>query len=92
MKKVCQNDNYKAQDKLPYDACTIWPFCPFGKKLMLSALKVKCFQPDFAIFLAHFFANSENAPKFKETTEFEQEMLNISSELKFEGSHWAFYE
>jgi hypothetical protein len=40
---------------------------------MLSALKVKSFQPDFAIF----FANSENTTKFKETSEFRQEMLNI---------------
>jgi hypothetical protein len=51
------------------------------KKLMLSALKVKRFQPDFA-----------NATKFKETSEFRQEMLNILSALIFAGSHLAFYE
>jgi hypothetical protein len=27
---------------------------PYWKKSMLSALKVKCFQPDFAIFFALF--------------------------------------
>jgi hypothetical protein len=59
---------------------------------MLSALKVKCFQPDFAIFFTHFFANSENATKFKDTSEFRQEMLNILSALKFSGPHLAFYE
>jgi hypothetical protein len=59
---------------------------------MLSALKVKCFQPDFAIFFMSFFANSKNATKFKETSECRQEMLNILSTLKFAGSHLAFYE
>jgi hypothetical protein len=54
---------------------------------MLSALKVKPFQPDFAIF----FADGENATKFKETSEFRHEMLNILSILKFAGSHLAFY-
>ncbi len=34
------------------------------EKMILSALKVKCFQPDFAIF----FANGENAIKSKETS------------------------
>jgi hypothetical protein len=57
-----------------------------------SALKVKCFQPDFTIFFAYFFTNSENATKFKETFEFRQEMLNILSALKLAGSHLAFYE
>jgi hypothetical protein len=28
---------------------------PIGKKALLSALKVKRFQPDFIIFFAHFF-------------------------------------
>jgi hypothetical protein len=59
---------------------------------MLSVLKVKRFQPDFTIFFAHFFANSENATKFKEKSEFRQEMLTILSMFKFEGSHLAFYE
>jgi hypothetical protein len=59
---------------------------------MLSALKVKHFQPDFAIFLARYFANIENATKSEETLEFRQEMLNILSALKFVGSHLAFYE
>jgi hypothetical protein len=59
---------------------------------MLSAMKVKRFQPDSAIFLAHFFANSENITKFKETYEFRQETLNILSVLKLAGSHLAFYE
>jgi hypothetical protein len=62
------------------------------EKSMLSALKVKCFQPDFTIFFAHFFANGENTTKSKETSEFRQEMLNISSSLKFAGSHLAFDE
>ncbi len=48
--------------------------------------------PDFAIFFAHFFANNENATKFKETFEFRQEMLNILSALKFVGSHWHFMD
>ncbi len=48
---------------------------PIGKKSMLSALKVKHFQSDFAIF----FDNGENATKFKETSKFRQEMLNILS-------------
>jgi hypothetical protein len=59
---------------------------------MLSALKVKHFQPDFAIFFVRFFPNSENATKFQETSEFRQEMLNILIALKFPGSHLAFYE
>jgi hypothetical protein len=59
---------------------------------MLSALKVKRFQPDFAIFIARFFAISEDATKFKETSELRQETLNILSVLKFAGSHLAFYE
>jgi hypothetical protein len=58
---------------------------------MLSALKVKRFQPDFAKLFACFLANSENATKFKETYEFRQEMLNILSGLKFAGSYLAFY-
>jgi hypothetical protein len=41
------------------------------EKRMLSALKVKRFQPDFA--------NSENTTKFKETSEFRQDL----SALKF---------
>ncbi len=57
-----------------------------------SALKVKRFQPNFAIFFACFFANSENATKSKETSKFRQERLNILSTLKFVGSHLAFYE
>jgi hypothetical protein len=36
-------------------------------------------------FCHNFFANSENATKFKETSEFRQEMLNILSVLKFTG-------
>ncbi len=44
---------------------------------MLSALKVKRFQTDFAIF----FANGENATKSKETSKFRQEMMNILSAL-----------
>jgi hypothetical protein len=59
---------------------------------MLSASKVKHFQPDFAIFFAHFFANGENATKSKETSEFRQEMLNILGALKFAGTHLVFYE
>jgi hypothetical protein len=62
------------------------------EKLILSVLKVKHFQPDFAIISARFFANSENATKFKETSEFKQEALNILGSLKFAGSHLAFYE
>jgi hypothetical protein len=50
-----------------------------------SALKVKCFQPNFAIFFMLF---SRNATKSK----FRQEMLTILSALKFTGSHLAFYE
>jgi hypothetical protein len=57
------------------------------EKSVLSALKVKRFQPDFTIFFACFSANSENATKFKETSEFRQETLNILSKLKFAGSH-----
>ncbi len=52
------------------------------------ALKVKCFQPNFAIFSMIFFINSENATKSK----FSQETLNIFSALKFTGSDLAFYE
>ncbi len=59
---------------------------------MLSALKVKWSMPDFAIFFARFFANSEKATKFKETSEFRQEMVNILSVFKFAGSHLALYE
>ncbi len=44
-----------------------------------SALKVKCFQPDFIIFFTHFFS-----PTVK--------TLNILSALKFTGSHLAFYD
>jgi hypothetical protein len=43
---------------LDLTTCSFW-------KLMLSALKVKRFQPNFAIFSAHFFANSENTTKPK---------------------------
>ncbi len=53
-----------------------------------SALKVKHFQPNFDIFSARFFANSENSTKSK----FRQEMLNILIALKLVGSHLAFYE
>ncbi len=59
---------------------------------MLSALKGKCFKHDFRLFFAHFFANSENATKFKETSEIRQETLNILSTLKLAGSHLSFYE
>jgi hypothetical protein len=52
-----------------------------------SALKVKCFQPNFAIFFTLFFTNIENATKSK----FRQEMLNTLSTLKFRGSHLAFH-
>jgi hypothetical protein len=45
----------------------------------LSALKVKCFQPNFTIFLTLFFTNSENTAKSK----FRQDTLNILSALKF---------
>jgi hypothetical protein len=55
---------------------------------MLSALKVKHFQPNFAIFFHAFFTNSENATKSK----FRQETLNILRALKCMGSHLAFYE
>jgi hypothetical protein len=55
---------------------------------MISALKVKRFQPNFAIFLMYFFTNSENATKSK----FSQETLNILGVLKFARSHLAFYE
>jgi hypothetical protein len=41
---------------------------------MLSALKVKRFQPDFAIFFAHSFANDEKGTKSKETSKFRQEI------------------
>jgi hypothetical protein len=53
-----------------------------------SALKVKRFQPNFAIFFRLFFTNSEDATKSK----FCQETLNILSSLKFAGSHLAFCE
>jgi hypothetical protein len=46
--------------------------------MFFSALKVKRFQPNFAIFFTLFFTNSENATKSK----FSQEMLNILRELK----------
>ncbi len=59
------------------------PVSTLLEKLMLSALKVKCLQPDFAIFFTRIFANSENATKFKETSEYRQETLNILSALKF---------
>ncbi len=59
---------------------------------MLSALKVKCFQPDFAIFLRIFFTNGENATNFNKTSEFRQEMLDILSMLKFAGSLLGFHE
>jgi hypothetical protein len=59
---------------------------------MVSPLKVKRFQPDFVIFFACFFANSENATKFKESSDFSQEMLNILSAIKSPGSHLAFYD
>jgi hypothetical protein len=55
---------------------------------IFSALKMKCFQPNFAIFFTLFFTNSENATKSK----FRQETLNILSTFKFTGSHLAFYE
>ncbi len=55
---------------------------------MLSALKVKRFQPNFIIIFMNFFANNENATKSK----FRQETLNILSVLKLRGSHLAFYE
>jgi hypothetical protein len=55
---------------------------------MLSSLKVKHFQPDFAIFFTHFFANSVSATKFKETSEFRQETLYILSALKLMGWHF----
>jgi hypothetical protein len=59
---------------------------------MLSALKVKRFQPDFAIFFTRFFANCETATKFNEASEYRQEILNILTALKFAGSQLAFYE
>jgi hypothetical protein len=62
------------------------------EKIDASALKVKCFQPDFAIFFKRFFSNIETATKFKYSSEFRQEMLNILSTLKFAGSNLAFYE
>jgi hypothetical protein len=37
----------------------------------------------FCHIFARFFANSENATKFKETSEFRQETLNILTALKF---------
>ncbi len=55
---------------------------------VFSALKVKCIQPNFAIFFMLFFSNSENATESK----FRQETLNILRALKFVGSHLAFYE
>jgi hypothetical protein len=58
------------------------------EKLMLSALKVKPFQPDFIIF----FCQGDNATTSEETSKFRQEMLNILSTLKFAGSHFAFPE
>jgi hypothetical protein len=73
---------------------------PLLKKLVLSALKasifhaffsalkVKCFQPNFVIFFTLFFTNSENVTKSK----FKQETLNILTKLKFTGSRLAFYE
>jgi hypothetical protein len=54
----------------------------------LSALRVKHFQPNFAIFSMLFFTNSENTINSK----FSQETLNILSALKFTGSHLAFYD
>jgi hypothetical protein len=56
---------------------------------MLSALKMKRFQTDFAIFFARFI---EDATKFKETSKFRQEMVNILITLKFRESHLALYE
>ncbi len=50
---------------------------------MLSALKVKCFQPDFTIFFTRFFANGDKATTYKETSEFGQGMLNILRAIKF---------
>ncbi len=75
---------------------------------MLSVLKVKRFQSNFALFFASFFqpwkwnAFSLILPYFScifftnsenETkSKFRQEMLNIFIMLKFAGSHLAFYE
>jgi hypothetical protein len=54
--------------------------------------KIDAFSLIFPYFLRIFFTNSVNATKFKETSKFKQEMLNILSALKFAGSHLAFYE
>ncbi len=45
---------------------------------MLSALKVKRFQLNFAIFFMRFFTNSENATESK----FRQEKLNNLKRVK----------
>jgi hypothetical protein len=55
---------------------------------IFSALKVKRFQSNVAIFFTLFFTNSENATKSK----FRKETLNILSALKFTESHLAYYE
>jgi hypothetical protein len=46
-----------------------------------SALKVKHFQPNFAIFFTVFSPNSEDPPKSK----FRLEMLNIFRRVKIHG-------
>jgi hypothetical protein len=84
----------KRRNKNPQIEC-----CPYKKMMVsalkasifhsfFSALKVKGLQPNFAIFFTLFFTNCENATKSK----FRQETLNISSALKFMGSHLAVYE
>jgi hypothetical protein len=65
---------------------------PYWKKLMLSVLKVKRFQPDFAIFFAHFLPTVKTPQNSTRPLNFRQETLNILSALKFAGSHLASYE
>ncbi len=75
---------------------------------MLSALKVKCFQPNFAILFTLFFSTESEMLSAKvwhifhmffftnsenpTKSKFSQETLNILSALKFIGSHLAFYD
>jgi hypothetical protein len=54
--------------------------------------KIDAFSLISPYFLRISFANSENATKFKETSKFAHDLLNIQGALKFAGLHLAFYE
>ncbi len=62
------------------------------EKINAFSTESETFSAWFCHIFHVFFANGENATKFKETSKFSQEMLNILSTLKFAGSHLEFYE